>query len=1731
MATMDFARLRNQAMNDGQDSEVTVNTRALIDKVLARYSSEHTTLRELIQNASDAGASTVVIKYETDPSLNVPAPQSSDESVLLKHVIQHHTLRRLTVSNNGQPFSNADWSRLKSIADGNPDETKIGAFGVGFYSVFADCDEPFVVSGNKMMAFYWKGNTLSTKVAVLSPEQSSSDTTFSLKYRQANPSSPSYNPSKAPNLPSLCQFLSTSLTFVGLSSIELHLDGHKIASFGKKTSPPSDIQIPAGLNPKTEGGLMTVSRVSRQSSQIDSVWSNVIATAQNPARRVVDAVPAEIKNAGSSLKSFFSKLSGNAQTNSRAARPLIPVEKPVTFGEDISGESRAVIFLQVCTVEADTHVTRGFSAEIERATKKPPPKKTKVALLTSPFQEISESLSTASGTTSGLSAKIFADILPTNAGRIFIGFPTAQTTGILAHVSAPSLIPTVERESIDLNARYISNWNYELLRVAGLAARISYVLDISEIKAKTASDGTGVPSLIPKAAYVLQQYSSSLSAPSGLVGQTIEDAFWSCSKERSIDILSSKGVLPSKSVRMPAETLSFLGEVPMVPQELATGAMAFMLSLHNRGFISDLTMEDIRKGLEARALTDTELMEFLKWCSSKLDSGELDPPSVRNLFAVTIAALQDNSTDAGSGTILQLSTVESYVNSSRINPTLPIPSWTMPFKFTNSIPVKQLQMFGWQELSIVGWLRFMTSGNNLANLLASESLATQTLTLISKGWDQIDVSSKEAVRNILAPHPVLPTKMGMRRPEEAYFTTVKLFDDLPTVKPFPGVKDKFLLALGVRKTIELSVVFERMKAPQGGQDAKISWSHMELIRYFASVLQEIPQQDLERLRETAFLPGIGSASKPDQLFKARDLYAPAPSIGALGLTQIKLPQELQSQPREKKFLLALGLMEYPSALTIIKIMEGAGRTNNRHLYDLSLVYFLQNYFVNGYEKDKAKISTLKIPFLPTEQVDFPTLVAPFQCYSNEAADCFGYAIIRADISPHADKLGLQRDPPIRDVVQKLLSQPVKSKIEAEVKFSYIATRLGDLDFTKPMLTSLSSAKIVPIFRKYHSAGGFDGLKEKQSGISEMRIHHYVSPNSVFLGMDQEYRDLIEYVQYGPEATTFLLKAGAKHEPSISELARLLAENPPKFLSTMGHEKYLGLLRKLAEQASQLWKDKSLADTLRKSKILLGYKDIKTETKKEYADDDNYEDDDVAGLREWLLVSGNEVTIIDEVHWYSKFRDYLIAAPQEEVLETFYEKFGAKKISDQVKEEPRIGNPLRDQKSALKLQEAIFERSRLFLHEYERDASSHVVRHDAKWLTSNLKVELVSDISIRVSLLDHNVAYSQRRTAFIRRSGRHQRILSIVQKYDHYDVSSQLIPLLIKRPKQNDVIALEQILTEPLRRLQQKGINVERILRKQEYEARIAQQQELKRQGEENARRAEELKRNPIQEQPANGHVKEQPYEEPSRNELESPDPAPTMPGAFGSPEQPQPSAPLNRNQPAHKNLFNKFAKTLGFEQDKRLSSTNPPQISKDLQATKKNIQNAISECRPAGRDVIDSKHHADATELDKGGYCNDEQAENIAKAYTVPIDGISIDVYFGKFQLEKPRDIEEPISAFLPLILSLTKIFGVDPSAINIFLDSKSNTVAFNLSGSLFFNLAWFMELHWSEWGTEAGKNRAWDAWYLTYCHELAHNLVKDHNARHQWYQQQIAVEFARGFRTRLGAYLGGEKTQASLLD
>ena len=801
VARLDYDALRAQTMGVGNDEAVTVNTRALIDKVLARYSGEWTTLRELLQNAADAAASKVIIRFETLPSPSMPVPQSSDPSARLKHVLLHHTLKSTIVENNGEAFKATDWARLKKIAEGNPDETKIGAFGVGFYSVFSDCEEPFVSSGKEALAFYWKGDALFTKKLPL-PNGQSTDTTFVLPMRS--------HCSPVPPLLSLCQFLTNSLTFVGLESIELWLDEWRIVSLNKKIAPSLDLQIPKEVDRKTHDGLMQVASVTREAAQLDARWLKVIEWKPKAASNtLVNASSGSaVKGAQSSqsLRSFFSRLAPGTSNNAaleRAAKEERHIQEALE--EDLLGEPSATVFLHVNKATVRTMANQGFSSELERATKKPPPKSTTVSLLSASYDE--QVASSPSSTRASEAPKVFSSFIPINGkGRIFIGFTTNQTTGLNVHISTPSVIPTVERESIDLNNRFVRVWNIELLRVAGIVARISWGHEMSELKEKL-SRGVrdagrqrilkeDIVAVLPEAAFLHNTFTWSESTPSSEVGTLMEEAFWTCNQKTTIATLSTQGVLPSAKVRITPEDLGFVEGIPTLPEALA--GIGIVKKLIDYGIITEITISDIKSELEGKALNTAQLQRFLDWIGHKARISEIDGAMIRSLLDVAVANNDEN------GKVLVLGEMKSFLNVSRIPADMPIPPTTLPFKFTKKMSKPDLELLGFEDLQLVPWLRWLVENiggrgdlSSDSDLSRSSTFASAVLPVISKQWDGLNQSSKANVVELLIPRTVIPTKLGLRKPAEAYFPTVKLFDDLPVVTGLQSVKDKFLTALGV----------------------------------------------------------------------------------------------------------------------------------------------------------------------------------------------------------------------------------------------------------------------------------------------------------------------------------------------------------------------------------------------------------------------------------------------------------------------------------------------------------------------------------------------------------------------------------------------------------------------------------------------------------------------------------------------------------------------------------------------------------------------------------------------------------------------------------------------------------------------------------------------------------------------------------------------------------------------
>jgi hypothetical protein len=96
------------------------------------------------------------------------------------------------------------------------------------------------------------------------------------------------------------------------------------------------------------------------------------------------------------------------------------------------------------------------------------------------------------------------------------------------------------------------------------------------------------------------------STPSAEVGQLIEEAFWTCNKKISIDLLSTRGVLPSSSIRVSVEDLGFIDSIPTLPSELL--GFGLVQSLREYAVITDITISDIRSELEGKALNVLQLV-------------------------------------------------------------------------------------------------------------------------------------------------------------------------------------------------------------------------------------------------------------------------------------------------------------------------------------------------------------------------------------------------------------------------------------------------------------------------------------------------------------------------------------------------------------------------------------------------------------------------------------------------------------------------------------------------------------------------------------------------------------------------------------------------------------------------------------------------------------------------------------------------------------------------------------------------------------------------------------------------------------------------------------------------------------------------------------------------------------------------------------------------------------------
>ena len=433
-----------------------------------------------------------------------------------------------------------------------------------------------------------------------------------------------------------------------------------------------------------------------------------------------------------------------------------------------------------------------------------------------------------------------------------------------------------------------------------------------------------------RALHALKFFTFYPSTPSPVVSNLMEAAFFGCATTHPFSIISSEGVRNSSQVFIPDPEFSgFLKHLPVTSDDIVNGAKTMIAALRSRGMIKNIMFVDILDELRLRSLPETEMIACLKWWIGVAKQGKsrkfLQERSRLLNALVSITGPPKK--------IMKLSNAEFFLNGSIIPSDGPLPSTVLPMSITGSFDPHVLKaVFSWTELSIIDWFRYVTnqkvaSANAEFDITHSARWAERVFSVLAQAWPSLGKREQGDVIQILSPKSCIPTSIGLKKPDQAYFPSVNIFRDLPIVTfPSGGALEEVLQSLGVRKRVELQIIFDRSDCPFLEFDSLNlvvrvietgNWTTFDFVKYLVSIRSTLTVKEIKRLQEIpAFLVegtvkeelAAGTTSKI-QRYRAKDLYEPIDFFRKLGLPIMDWGANNQWRPGsdEGKFLCALRL--------------------------------------------------------------------------------------------------------------------------------------------------------------------------------------------------------------------------------------------------------------------------------------------------------------------------------------------------------------------------------------------------------------------------------------------------------------------------------------------------------------------------------------------------------------------------------------------------------------------------------------------------------------------------------------------------------------------------------------------------------------------------------------------------------------------------------------------------------
>ncbi|KAH7102661.1 hypothetical protein BKA62DRAFT_97201 [Auriculariales sp. MPI-PUGE-AT-0066] len=1630
----------------GNEKAVEVNQRALIHQVLARYSGEFTLFRELLQNSDDAEAEIAEIHFRTRDYRDEKVSRKGNLPDLGKTIVHEYVFR-----NSGNDFTEQDWNRLKKIAAGNPDEQKIGAFGVGFYCTFSVCDSPMVTSGSHAMLFYFKdgADDLQVKRGPRTAPSGQRWTTFQMELRQ---------PSPMPNPLDVARFVATSLSFMRkLSKVTIWFDDVSLCIVSKETTGEHSLKLPRSLKTKSSSGFMNVDGLAVRELKITA---SVVAALSSP-----DAIE-------------------------------VPANR--------SKEHKATATMSVYSARAAVQLESALASELERSTKKKVATQVHVDLVYT-GKESYESIADAQSE-EGSTSSVFRDLVPDLDGsgrsKVFIGHATSQSTGFGGHLSA-RFIPTVEREALDFQDRNVGSWNRELLFVGGYLARSVYELELALLDQRHSQMQLGGSSveeaqawLREQTTYMLRYFAFHPSHPSQVVSEQLQDHFFNCSQQKEFRIISTKSIIDTKTIRLTKADIPFLQNLPVIPTDIAKRANQMIECLRRHGLLFDVQITDVVSELRPRNLTEHELIDCLRWWMS-IDLAERE--SFRDAFAEA-CSFTENQREAQPHA---LSTIRSFIACREVDIILqdgPLPAHTLPYNVSGQLEdaigwSSLIAEMKWNSLTVQEWISYLAEPNRQPradyDITRSVDWAERVLERLAHGYTKFNYATKASIKSALCKVKCIPTRAGIKEPGDAFFHEIPnddMFDDLAIVRlPTTAVvrDDLFdlLKFLGVREHIEIPLVYRRMVN-------SANWSGYDLVRYLCSIRSKLSNSNWASLSDTPAFHR--EAPEPDdKRFLPQALFPPTSVFREMKLDILKWDDHPWDTTSEEAFILAkLGLPDFPPLKKVLGIASGI----DGQARSAALDYFLANLGPGKKYADYDSKNFLGIKFIPSIAPDGSTVLQPpLNVFSHAEAAIFGFSVLDPSIAEHVTHLGLEAFPTAEQLLNLLRTNPTKDKTVAQTWFEAMARRT--FDFSAVQLESLKTTRFIPTDTK----------------LDNNLTTWLKSPEEVFFGVDggmpqrPNLRPLFILIDFSEKSRIFLKACGVAEEPNTDQVARALIENPRQFYKLSGgYYGFLAELKSIAANESSI-SQHTLA-RLRGSASLVATRLIPKTTA--VADAPGTSNDGSYTVKDELVAASDAVINDDQVA-ASIFAGQVVCAPTEANLEAFYSSLGAPRLSSLIREEFNFSGDVKDPASISqceRLRDLILERLPLFYNDLGATSRGIKLKWDQLRAKGTLQVSMAKKIERVLTLKQNssqkNPVHIQVASASVQRPVSSPNIvrlcLSNSVPLDMHEVAQGLCRLVIEAPRVQDSVILFILLTTELRTLRGHGYNVDFILLQRQQAERRALEEALA------AQRTAESNPQPMfrHSRKTTTGQKAAPASSRSLRRLWSFRPSKSDQSITSS------GAGLQTLELPRLNVVTLLPTTEPAEllppAVESLLSLREARVT-PLEVIGNSVRHAIAACSEEATTSAEEVPSTPVTikEAQGEGYC--DVSADISDLNLESTHGI--DVYISRGLPDREAIIRAKlpvIKRFLWLISQVRTCFELQAETFCLFYDGTSPTVAFNCNGDIFVNLRFYEE--WHDTDIVGGNcSGAFKCWFFTIAHEIAHNLIREHGSQHEFYFSAIS--------------------------